>query len=59
MGAFKFLFTTDYGLISLIGSLIMFGGIGGFFLYLFLFKKDSPESRIPREKIDASKSLDD
>jgi hypothetical protein len=45
MQALKFLFTTDYGLFSLIGLVFMIVGMGGFFIYLFLFKKDSIESQ--------------
>ena len=50
MNALKILFTTDYGLFSIIGLAFMIFGMGGFFIYLFVFKKDSLEAQNFPEK---------
>ncbi len=50
MKALKFILTTDYGLFSIVGLLLMIVGIGGFFIYLFFFKEDSIEAKNYQEK---------
>lgn len=51
MKGLSFLLATDYGLFSLIGLIFMIFGMGGFFIYLFLFKTDSKEAQsMPKSK---------
>ena len=45
MQALKVLFTTDYGLLSLIVLAFIVFGMGGFFMYLFIFKSNSANSQ--------------
>jgi flagellar basal body-associated protein FliL len=44
MQAWRLLFTSDVGLFTVVGFLIMFG-MAGYFFWLFNFKKDAPPAQ--------------